>query len=241
MNPAKYRCSILGAQLADEWITYTRSMARTDGGANLSQAVRSFAKFVDKHLPTLGIDPADARLDGHKVDLVEVFHRWEEDLRQHHGLRSNSPYEKANCLLTLIEQRALKDTSMPEALRVRAQAPPAYPTYKGEPLDEFSNAERIALRDAARNAIRSLEARLARGRELLERGVDPRDDGWHEPARCRNSTITRAHAPYWVAEEDDLTAQSTNPRLSPPRREAVFVRLADVQRITRALEEEGRA
>jgi hypothetical protein len=182
VNPAKYRCSILAAQLADEWITYTRSMARTDGGANLSQAVRSFAKFVDKHLPTLGIDPADARLDGHKVDLVEVFHRWEEDLRQHHGLRSNSPHEKANCLLTLIEQRALKDTSMPEALRVRAQAPPAYPTYKGEPLDEFSNAERIALRDAARNAIRSLEARLARGRELLERGADPRVGGWHEPA-----------------------------------------------------------
>ncbi|WP_157846935.1 hypothetical protein [Streptomyces achromogenes] len=62
-----------------------------------------------------------------------------------------------------------------------------------------------------------------------------------QPARCRNSTITRAHAPYWVAEEDDLTERSKDPRLSPPRREAVFVRLADVQRITRALEEEGRA
>ncbi|GHE12972.1 hypothetical protein [Streptomyces alanosinicus] len=62
-----------------------------------------------------------------------------------------------------------------------------------------------------------------------------------QPARCRNSTITRAHAPYWVAEEDDLTARSRDPRLSPPRRESVFVRLADVQRITRALEEEGRA
>ncbi|MEU2587973.1 hypothetical protein ABZ612_34850 [Streptomyces avermitilis] len=62
-----------------------------------------------------------------------------------------------------------------------------------------------------------------------------------QPARCRNSTITRAHAPYGVAEEDDLTVRSQDPRLSPPRREAVIVRLADVQRITRALEEEGRA
>ncbi|MET8249653.1 hypothetical protein ABZV31_38020 [Streptomyces sp. NPDC005202] len=63
-----------------------------------------------------------------------------------------------------------------------------------------------------------------------------------QPARCRNSTITRAHAPYWVAEEDDLTALSKDPRLSPPNREAVFIRLADVQRITtRALEEEGPA
>ncbi|MFE9724348.1 hypothetical protein ACFYQ5_12355 [Streptomyces sp. NPDC005794] len=61
-----------------------------------------------------------------------------------------------------------------------------------------------------------------------------------QPARCRNSTITRTHAPYWVAEEDELTARAKDPRLSPPRREAVFIRLADVQRITRALEEEGR-
>ncbi|MFE2972778.1 hypothetical protein ACFXKC_56530 [Streptomyces sp. NPDC059340] len=182
VDPAKYRCSTLAAQLADEWITYTRAMARSDGGVDLAQAVRSFAKFVDKHLPTLGMDPAGARLDGHEMDLVEVIHAWEEDLRQQHGLRSNSPHVKTSCLLTLIEQRALKDTGIPEALRLRAQAPPAYPPRRGEPLDEFSNAERIALRDAARDAVRGLEARLARGRQLLARGVDPREGGWHEPA-----------------------------------------------------------
>ncbi|QUW85600.1 hypothetical protein SMIR_41880 (plasmid) [Streptomyces mirabilis] len=182
VDPAKYRCSALAAQLADEWIRYARAMARIDGGADMAGAVRGFARFVDKHLPTLGMDPAGARLDGCGVDLVEVIHAWEEDLRQHHGLRSNSPYAKTNYLLTLIEQRSLRDASMPEALRLRSQAPPAYPTWKGEPLDEFSNAERIALRDAARNAVRALEARLAWGRELLARGVDPREGGWHEPA-----------------------------------------------------------
>lgn len=41
--------------------------------------------------------------------------------------------------------------------------------------------------------------------------------------------------------ECGLTALSKNPRLSPPNREAVFIRLTDVQRITRALEEEGTA
>lgn len=51
----------------------------------------------------------------------------------------------------------------------------------------------------------------------------------------------RAHAPYWISEEEDLTALSKDPRLSPPNREAVFIRLADVQSITRALEEEGPA
>ncbi|WP_328876780.1 hypothetical protein [Streptomyces sp. NBC_00311] len=182
VNPGMYKCGILAAQLADEWLTYTRSMARADGGGDMAQAVRSFAKFVDKHLPMLGVDPADARLDGYAVDLVEVIRVWEEDLRQHHGLRSNSPYVKTNCLLTLIEQRSLKDPSMPEALRVRAQAPPAYPPCRSEPLDEFSNTERIALRDAARDAVRALEARLALGRHLLDSGVDPRGGGWHEPA-----------------------------------------------------------
>ncbi|MEU2587975.1 hypothetical protein ABZ612_34860 [Streptomyces avermitilis] len=197
VNPAKYQCGILAAQLADEWISYTRSMALSDGGAGLAQAVRSFAKFVDRHLPPLGVDPADARLDGQKVDLVEVIHSWEEDLRQQHGLRSNSPYAKTNCLLTLIEQRALKDTRMPEALRVRAQAPPAYPTYQGEPLDEFSNAERIALRDAARDAVRAMEARLVRGRDMLEHGVDPREGGWHAPANL----LWAATHPWLLAVE----------------------------------------
>ncbi|MFF6829858.1 hypothetical protein [Streptomyces longwoodensis] len=182
IDPGKYQCSVLAAQLADEWITYTRSMALANGGADIANAVRAFTRFVDKYLPTLGVDPAEARMDGYAVDLVEVIHAWEEDLREHHGLRSNSPYAKTNSLLTLIEQRALKDTSMPEALRVRAQAPPAYPPQRGEPLDEFSNAERIALRDSARDAVRALEARLARGRDLLERGIDPREGGWHEPA-----------------------------------------------------------
>lgn len=62
-----------------------------------------------------------------------------------------------------------------------------------------------------------------------------------QPARCRNSTITAAHAPIWIAEEHDLMATLKDRRLAPARREAVLTRLADVQRITRALEEEGTA
>ncbi|NUK23087.1 hypothetical protein [Streptomyces lunaelactis] len=59
-----------------------------------------------------------------------------------------------------------------------------------------------------------------------------------KPARCRNSTVTRAHAPVWLAEEEDLTAMSKDPRLAPPRREAVLIELADVQRITRAFKDQ---
>ncbi|MFH8873165.1 hypothetical protein [Streptomyces griseus] len=197
VDPAKYRCSTLAAQLADAWVTYARAMARADGGADLAQAVRDFARFVDKHLPALGLDPADARLDGHIVDLAEVIHAWEEDLRQRHGLRSSAPYVKTGGLLTLIEQAVVSETDMPQALRLRAQAPPAYPPYRGEPLDEFSNAERLALRDAARDAVRALEARLTRGRELLKHGVDPRMGGWHDPANL----VWAATRPYLLTVE----------------------------------------
>ncbi|MFD9223509.1 hypothetical protein ACFWDI_26715 [Streptomyces sp. NPDC060064] len=56
-----------------------------------------------------------------------------------------------------------------------------------------------------------------------------------QPARCRNSAITAAHTPIWIAEEHDLIATLKDQRLAPARREAVLARLADVQRITHAL------
>ncbi|WP_329144855.1 hypothetical protein OIU91_09850 [Streptomyces sp. NBC_01456] len=59
-----------------------------------------------------------------------------------------------------------------------------------------------------------------------------------QPARCRNSVVTRKHAPIWTAEEEDLTAMVKDRSLAPSRREAVLIRLADVQRITRALREQ---
>ncbi|MER5466808.1 hypothetical protein ABT010_40605 [Streptomyces sp. NPDC002668] len=56
-----------------------------------------------------------------------------------------------------------------------------------------------------------------------------------QPARCRNSTITATHTPIWIAEEHDLIATLNDRCLAPARREAVLTRLADVQRITHAL------
>src|SRR5699024_12094514 len=49
---------------------------------------------------------------------------------------------------------------------------------EGPPLDEFSNAERLAIRDDCRTRIRALEGRLAIGRRYLAHGSDPRPEGW---------------------------------------------------------------
>ncbi|MEU7225113.1 hypothetical protein [Streptomyces chrestomyceticus] len=59
-----------------------------------------------------------------------------------------------------------------------------------------------------------------------------------EPAHCRNSVVTRSHAPIWFSEEDDLVAMVKNRRMAPPKRESVLIRLADVRRITDALKDE---
>jgi len=59
-----------------------------------------------------------------------------------------------------------------------------------------------------------------------------------QPARCPNSTVTATHAPIWLAEEADLTARLRQPRLAPPRRQALHQRLADVRLITSAWPQE---
>ena len=55
-----------------------------------------------------------------------------------------------------------------------------------------------------------------------------------QPARCRNSAVTGKHMPIWLAEENDLRAMLSQPRLGKARRESLSSRLADVQLITGA-------
>ncbi|MFJ8713902.1 hypothetical protein ACIRD9_12070 [Streptomyces violaceus] len=177
INPADYRCSVLAAQLADEWVKITRALGIGDGGANYGSAARKFAAFTDDYAPTLGLDPAGARLDGDEIDLVEVIYAWEEALRREFP-QSKHPYTLVKALLALIEQRASAGGRVGEKLKARTQAPTAFRAPRGKPLDEFTNAERIALRDAARDQVRATEARLAHGIGLLGTGQDPREGGW---------------------------------------------------------------
>ncbi|WP_030782124.1 hypothetical protein [Streptomyces sp. NRRL S-920] len=180
LDPGAYRCSVLVAQLADEWLKLARGTALRSGGQSYAHGVRNLARFVDKHLPTLGLDPQKARLDGDTVDLVAVLYAWEAAMREESGAESGNSYDRATSVLALIANRAAWDGAVPESLRLRAQARPAFRKPPEEPLDEFSNAERIALRDASRAAIRAMEERLSWGRELLEAGVDPRQDSWRK-------------------------------------------------------------
>ncbi|MDT0425387.1 hypothetical protein [Streptomyces evansiae] len=227
IDPSSYQCTTLASQLADEWLKMTRHMALSGGGSEYSGAVRSFAKFTDKHLSEAGMDPAEARLDEHAVDLVEVLYAWEGDLRQKYGPKSKQPYRRARALLALIDQRATVTPGIPGRLRQRAKAPASYGKPTPQPLDEFSNAERIALRDAARAAVRATEARLDRGRELLAAGTDPRVGGWRDlpnlvwatQMRMVNSQALQTHLPvktrWWPPEVVDLLPAPEGERRGP--------------------------
>ncbi|MFE0650199.1 hypothetical protein ACFVZH_16600 [Streptomyces sp. NPDC059534] len=179
VDPRAYRCSTLAAQLADAWIDYHRAAALTSSD-DYAGAVRSLAEFADRHLAAQGLDPAAARLDGGDIDLVEVIYEWEESLQGEYAASSTRPNVLAGRLLTLISHRATRDPDVPERLRRRAEKLPSFRRPKAEPFDEFANHERLAMRQAAQDGVRALEKRLARGRDLLEAGEDPRVAGWHE-------------------------------------------------------------
>ncbi|MEU6609997.1 hypothetical protein ABZ922_33950 [Streptomyces shenzhenensis] len=56
-----------------------------------------------------------------------------------------------------------------------------------------------------------------------------------QPGKCRNSVLTLKNAPYWIAEEGDLQDTLRHERLSPPRRESLEMRLAEVRSVTAQL------
>ncbi|MGW9173790.1 hypothetical protein [Streptomyces decoyicus] len=177
IDPAEFQCSLLAGQLADAWLDYHHK-ANLTVSSHLVAAIRSFLKFTDKHLTAAGIDPGQARLDGGDIDLTEVVYQWEEDLLGHYKATSKQPNVMAGALLILIDHRAVRDAKVPDRLRRRAAGPPTFRGGTNEPLDEFANHERLALRDAAMADVRALEKRLSIGRALLAEGEDPRIGGW---------------------------------------------------------------
>ncbi|MBE1579622.1 hypothetical protein DI005_18020 [Prauserella sp. PE36] len=179
--PSLFRCSVLVAELADEAVAYAHRVSLRKPDCYFT-AVRELGTFLDEHLPTVGCEPAEARLAGMKIDLIEALFCWEADLRRRHGLRSAEPYRKAAAVLALIDMRAERDPNVPETLRRRAAGPPTYKRRPNAVLDEYSNEERLALQEAARADVRALEKRLTRGQHLLRSGADPRREGWHDLA-----------------------------------------------------------
>ncbi|RST25316.1 hypothetical protein EF908_00375 [Streptomyces sp. WAC04770] len=177
IDPADFSCPALAAQLADAWIDYHHKAALKQSHVYRT-AVRSFLKFTGPHLSKLGLDPGDARLDGDRIDISEVIYAWENHLTARYDESSTRPWGLVSSVLTLIHHRAERDPKVPDKLRRRAAAAPGFRKATSQSLDEFSNAERLAIKGAAQADLRALEKRLSWGRELLAMGRDPREHGW---------------------------------------------------------------
>ncbi|MCL7369591.1 hypothetical protein M1202_29690 [Streptomyces ardesiacus] len=208
------------ADLADEWVLYCQALAlRSPDRA--AAAVRSFAAFTDVWLADQERAPEKklVRLADGTVDLTEIIFAWEHDLRGTYPPPSKRGYELVTNLLALIAQRSARTGDLPAKLSARAQAPPLFgKPADGPQLDEFSQAERLALRDAARRDIRALEARLAEGRRLLRTGCDPREGGWESVPNL-----------VWAAQGTTLDTAQLRDHLptSPGRWPAEILQVAD--------------
>ncbi|MER5466805.1 hypothetical protein ABT010_40590 [Streptomyces sp. NPDC002668] len=201
IDPGDFACSLMAAQLADEWALYAETTGIRDPGKQAT-AVRRFATFTDAWAAQRGVDARLVRLDGGLVDLTEVLFDWEHALRAQFPPPSKAPYSAVGWILALIAQRAARDAQVPETLRARAAAPALFDKQPCTVLDEFSQAERLALRDAARRDVRALEERLARGQELLAAGRDPRITGW-----CAVENLV------WAAGAGILSVEAVRPHL----------------------------
>ncbi|MFI7681007.1 hypothetical protein [Actinophytocola sp. NPDC049390] len=171
---------MLATELADEWV----ELAATDdlGVATMRcyrRAVRSFCQFVDTHLPAA----AEASLAHAVPDLLPVILDWTRQLPTRWPAGSTEPAHQAGRLRKLVTRRAAHpDREVVAHLNGWLTGSSGLRRGATREVDEFSRADKKALVQAARADIKRLEQRLRRGRELLERGVDPETGGWLEPA-----------------------------------------------------------
>ncbi|WP_433194469.1 hypothetical protein ACQP1G_37825 [Nocardia sp. CA-107356] len=179
LDPSAFACSTLAGQLADLWVDYHRKNSLKTVHA-YPTAIRSFATFLDVHLPSQGIDAAHARLEDESIDLPAMIHAWGQNLLTQYPEHSRRPWGLERALLALLNHGSERELAVSERVRRRVAAPPGVRKASGQVLDEFSNSERAVMRRTARDDVRALEGRLARGRELLAAGRDPRRHGWLE-------------------------------------------------------------
>lgn len=177
VRPLDYQHPVLAAELADALLEMKRSLGLADGTMyHYRRGVESFLTGLPEAVPRVA---SLARAD---ASLVEALHEWESSLGATHSAESHVPHRRGRQIRRLIRVRASSGCEVSEPLMRWAQGPVLHRSGEDRPLDEFSNAERIAIRDACRDRIRALETRLSIGRQLLLANKDPQDDGWSSPA-----------------------------------------------------------
>lgn len=177
VRPLDYRHPVLAAELADALLELRTSFGLADGTMyHYRRGLESLLNGLADSTPRIvSLSRADA-------SVVEALHEWESALSADHPPESYIPSRRGREIRRLIQVRAASGHEVSEPVMRWAKSPILHRGGEDTPLDEFSNAERLAIRDACRARVRALEARLAIGRQLLQPEADPRRDGWSSPA-----------------------------------------------------------
>lgn len=174
--PLRYRHPILAAELADALLDMRRTVSLADG------TLYHYRRTLDSVLRTLPADcPRTVSLSDEGSSLADTLHSWELSLAERYAEDSGSPHVRGRHLRRLIRVHSASGHVVGEHTAGWAASPMLHIGGQSTPLDEFSNAERLAIRDACRARVRALEERQIVGRGLLAQGRDPRGTGWQQP------------------------------------------------------------
>lgn len=177
VHPLEYRHPVLAAELADALVEMQSSFGLADG--TMYHYRRGLEKFLGQFADSV---PRATSLSRADASVVEALHEWESSLASSYSAESHVPHRRGRQIRRLIRVRSASGSEVSEPILRWARGPILHQCGEDKTLDEFSNAERLAIRDACRDRIRTLEARLSRGRQLLLSAEDPREDGWDRVA-----------------------------------------------------------
>jgi len=176
LDPRRFRCARVAAQLADEWVELVQTDRLAFGTCRRYLAsVVAFCTHVDATVPRA----AGASLAAQSPDLLDAVTDWMQTLLAGHVAGSRLPAQQAGMVRTLIERRALHP-DRPLAPRFDGWLQGALGLRRGatREVDEFSRADKAKLIAAAWDQVRAVEQRLVAGRALAAVGGDPRTGGW---------------------------------------------------------------
>src|SRR5699024_1386541 len=103
---------------------------------------------------------------------------WELSLATAYPPESTLPNKRGRQIRRLVKVHETTGHAVNDSVLGWAQGGVLHHGGEGTPLDEFTNAERLAICDDCRNRIRALEGRLDIVRRDLALWSDPRSEGW---------------------------------------------------------------
>lgn len=170
IDPGRFDHPVLAAELADALVGMRAAFGIGDGTAyHHRQMILDVLRALPASLPRT------ASLSHPGGAVADALHRWEAGLAARYDGASDVPARYGGRLRRLLRYRIAQGTATGGPVAAWAHGERLHPPGRSRPLDEFSNAERIAIRDVCRQRLREMERRLRTGGRLIADAHDPGD------------------------------------------------------------------